>query len=144
MQSLDEFRAKFRVDALRLYANRGWTVSLRPAQCTLGACVLSANRFHASLGGIDAGEAADLADAAAWFERAARGAFGADKVNHLALMMVDDHLHFHALPRYAGERRVGDLLFTDAGWPKVPDLAHANPSDEPALQQVMAAMRAGV
>jgi diadenosine tetraphosphate (Ap4A) HIT family hydrolase len=144
MQTLAEFRAKFRVEELRLYANSGWTVSLRPAQCTLGACVISANRFHASLGSIDAAEAADLADAAAWFERAARAAFGADKVNHLALMMVDDHLHFHALPRYAGERRVGDLVFTDAGWPKVPDLTTANPSDDAALQQVLAAMRGAV
>jgi diadenosine tetraphosphate (Ap4A) HIT family hydrolase len=144
MQTLEQFRDKFRVADLRLYANPGWTVSLRPAQCTLGACVISANRFHASLGAIDAGEAADLADAAAWFERAARAAFAADKVNHLALMMVDDQLHVHALPRYAAERRVGDLLYTDAGWPKVPDLTYANPSDDAALQQVMAAMRAAV
>jgi diadenosine tetraphosphate (Ap4A) HIT family hydrolase len=143
-QTLAEFRAKFRVDALRLYANDGWTVSLRPAQCTLGACVVGINRPCLSLGDISPDEALGLADAAGWFERTVRRAFGADKVNHLALMMVDDQLHFHALPRYGGERRVDDHVFTDPGWPKVPDLAHANPSDDAALQQVMAAMRAQV
>ena len=139
MQTLAEFRAKFRVEPLRLYANAGWTVSLRPAQCTLGACVISANRQLRSLGAVNASKAADLADAVRWFEGRARTAFAGEKFNHLALMMVDDQLHFHALPRYGGERRLGELVWTDPGWPKVPDLAHDNPSDDRALALVAAA-----
>lgn len=140
MQTLAEFRAKFRVDALQLHANRGWTLSLRPAQCTLGACVISANRQLHSLGDVTADEAADLAEAVRWFEAKAGQAFGAEKFNHLALMMVDDQLHFHALPRYSSERRLADHVWTDPGWPKLPDLAHSNPSNPSSLAQIAAAL----
>ncbi len=139
-QTLDEFRDKFRVEELLLHRNDGWTVSLRPGACTLGACVISANRPHTSLADIDAGEAAALVAAVGWFERHARAAFGADKFNYLALMMVDDHLHFHALPRYADARELGGVSWTDPGWPGQPDLKHAATSDDRALAAVMAAL----
>ena len=142
-QTLAEFRDKFRVEELSLFRTQGWTVSLRPGACTLGACVISANRFHASLGGIDAAEAAALVEAVAWFERRARAAFGADKFNHLALMMVDDHLHFHALPRYADAREMGGVTWTDPGWPKQPDLGFVNTMDADALAAVGAALMQG-
>ena len=142
-QTLAEFRDKFRVEELSLFRTQGWTVSLRPGACTLGACVISANRFHASLGGIDAAEAAALVEAVAWFERRARAAFGADKFNHLALMMVDAHLHFHALPRYAATRDFAGLTWHDVGWPKLPDLSADNGADDGALAEVRAALAGG-
>jgi diadenosine tetraphosphate (Ap4A) HIT family hydrolase len=46
-----------------------------------------------------------------------------DKINYLALMMVDPHVHFHVVPRYAGERKFGTLDIPDRGWPKHPDLS---------------------
>jgi diadenosine tetraphosphate (Ap4A) HIT family hydrolase len=137
-ETLAEFREKFRVEELLLHRNTGWSVSLRPGACTLGAAVISANRFHESLGDVDPGEAADLTAAVAWFEERARRAFGADKFNHLALMMVDRHLHFHALPRYAGERQAAGLTWRDAGWPKQPDLSADNGADHAALRRVRA------
>lgn len=140
--NLAEFRDKFRVEELLLFRNDGWSVSLRPGACTLGAAVISANRFHDSLAGIDAGEAADLAEAVNWFEGRARAAFAADKFNYLALMMVDAQLHFHALPRYAAEREFAGLTWRDAGWPKLPDLAADNGADGRALAEVRAALAA--
>ena len=139
-QMLDEFRDKFRVKELLLHRNDGWTVSLRPGACTLGACVISANHLHTSLAKIDAGEAAALVAAVGWFETRARAVFGADKFNHLALMMVDDHLHFHALPRYAEARELGGVSWTDPGWPGQPDLKHAATSDHRVLAAVAAAL----
>lgn len=139
-ETLAEFRAKFRVDELLLYGNEGWSVSLRPGACTLGACVISANRFRDSLGAIDGGEAADLAEAVRWFEARVRAAFGADKFNHLALMMVDRHLHFHALPRYAGERAFAGATWRDGGWPGQPDLS-ANQAEGDALLVVRDALK---
>jgi diadenosine tetraphosphate (Ap4A) HIT family hydrolase len=139
-QTLDEFRDKFRVEELLLHRNEGWTVSLRPGACTLGACVISANRPRTSLADIDLGEAAALVASVGWFETRARAAFGADKFNHLALMMVDDHLHFHALPRYAAARELGGVSWTDPGWPGQPDLKHAATSDDLALAAVAAAL----
>lgn len=139
--TLEEFRTKFRVEELLLHRNAGWSVSLRPGACTLGAAVVSANRFHDSLGAIDPQEAADLADAVRWFEARVRAAFKADKFNYLALMMVDRHLHFHALPRYASEREAAGLTWRDGGWPKVPDLSADNGADDAALHQVRAILQ---
>jgi len=41
------------------------------------------------------------------------------------LMMVDPHVHFHVLPRYAGARRFEGVDFDDRGWPGPPDLKAA-------------------
>lgn len=138
-ETLEEFRAKFRVDELLLFRNGGWSLSLRPGACTLGACVLSANQPHRSLAAIGAGEAADLAQAVAWFEDRTRAAFAADKFNYLALMMVDAHLHFHALPRYAADRAFAGLTWRDPAWPKPPDLSVDQASGD-ALAQVRDAL----
>ncbi len=139
-QTPAEFRDKFRVGENLLHRSDGWTVSLRPGACTLGACVIGADRPHVSLADIDAGEAAALVDAVGWFEARVRAAFDADKFNYLALMMVDDHLHFHALPRYAAPRSAGGVAWSDPGWPGQPDLKHANTADPQALAAVRAAL----
>lgn len=142
-QTVSEFREKFQVDAMTLFANDGWTVSLRPKAATLGACVISANRPHPTLAEISAEEALQFTEAVAWFERAAREAFRADKFNYLALMMVDDQLHFHALPRYAAERSAGGVSWTDPGWPGQPDLGHDPGAGGEAMAAVRGAMLAG-
>lgn len=143
-QTLDDFRRKFRVDELTVFTGHGWAVSLRPQACTLGACVLSATRACRSLGDLNAEEAAGLANAAQHFEAAARAAFGADKFNYLALMMVDDQLHFHALPRYAGEREFAGLAWGDPGWPGQPKLSAVAPADDGRLRAVRDALVAAL
>lgn len=137
-QTVEEFRRKFEVDSLALFANAGWTVSLRPRACTLGACVIAANRSRTSLADIDAAEAAALVEAVAWFEGRARALFGADKFNYLALMMVDDQLHFHALPRYAATPTFAGVDWPDPGWPGQPDLGAGDATPD-ALATVRAA-----
>lgn len=47
-----------------------------------------------------------------------------DKLNYLALMMVDPNPHFHVLPRYGADRAFDGAFFQDKSWPKPPDLAH--------------------
>jgi diadenosine tetraphosphate (Ap4A) HIT family hydrolase len=48
-----------------------------------------------------------------------------ERINYLMLMMVDPHVHFHVIPRYAVAREFGTLSFPDKGWPGPPDLASA-------------------
>lgn len=38
-------------------------------------------------------------------------------------MMVDPHVHFHLVPRYAGERKLDTHGIPDRGRPKHPDLS---------------------
>jgi diadenosine tetraphosphate (Ap4A) HIT family hydrolase len=133
---LKAFRAKFCIAELHVLDTVHWTWSVRPAQPTLGATVLSLRRPAASFGEVTPVEMADLAAAVAAVERATRSAFSHDKINYLMLMMVDPHVHFHVLPRYASPRRFADLDWTDAGWPGVPSLVA-----EPSTPEVLAAIR---
>src|SRR5690606_17299017 len=117
------FREKFRIAELRIADTTHWTWSVRPAQPTLGATVLSLRRGAVAFSGVGPEEMADLAAAVALVERATRAAFGYDKINYLMLMMVDPHVHFHVLPRHAKPPRFGDREWPDAAWPGPPSLA---------------------
>jgi len=59
------------------------------------------------------------------------------KINYLALMMVDPHVHFHVIPRYSEPRTFDGATWTDATWPKPPDVTTAlalTPEQMAALQ----------
>jgi diadenosine tetraphosphate (Ap4A) HIT family hydrolase len=58
-------------------------------------------------------------------ERALKAAFDFEKINYLALMMVDPNVHFHVIPRYAKPRSACGLTIADAGWPALPQLGEA-------------------
>lgn len=120
--TLDEFATKFRVADLTVLKLDHWTWSMRPAHCTLGSGILSLNRFCTSLAGITPAEGSELATAAKEIERRLRSAFQIDKLNYLMLMMVDAHLHFHVIPRYATPRQFAEISWVDAGWPTLPAL----------------------
>lgn len=111
---------KFGGEQARYYANEHWVVQLRPKQVTLGSSVLIARRHAEGLAGLSAAEAAGFADAATNLEGKLRAAFGFDKINYLLLMMVDRHLHFHVVPRYAAPRDFAGIQWRDPAWPKGP------------------------
>jgi diadenosine tetraphosphate (Ap4A) HIT family hydrolase len=104
----------------RYVENDHWIVTVRPKQATLGASVLICRRHATSLGELDAAEGAAFADIVARMESRLRDAFRYDKINYLMLMMVDPHLHFHVVPRYAQTRTFAGLAFADPAWPKGP------------------------
>jgi diadenosine tetraphosphate (Ap4A) HIT family hydrolase len=104
-----------------------WCVLLRPAQVTLGALVFAAKSEARSFSALPFEAFAELAqvirDTESVFAKFPR----AEKVNYLMLMMVDPHVHFHALPRYSGPRDYRGTAFEDRGWPGLPDLKGAPP-----------------
>jgi diadenosine tetraphosphate (Ap4A) HIT family hydrolase len=99
-----------------------WCVLLRPKQVTAGCMVLACKDDVTSLGDLSAAASQELPLAARQLEGALAASFGPDKVNYLALMMVDPHVHFHVIPRYSRDVQVGATSMRDAGWPKHPDL----------------------
>jgi diadenosine tetraphosphate (Ap4A) HIT family hydrolase len=121
--AFDAFNAKFRLAELEVRRYKHWTWSVRPAQGTLGASVISLNRPATSWAEVDAGENAGLSQAVTDIEAVLRRQFSFDKINYLMLMMVDEQVHFHVFPRYSGERQFGGRTWLDANWPKPPDLA---------------------
>lgn len=119
---MKEFLEKFQIEKLLITKVGNWNVSLRPLQTTLGALVVSLNRPCVSLADLTDEEALQLNKVFKLVNEILHGAFSPDKVNYLALMMVDAHVHFHVVPRY--ERKISFLEkeYVDNDWPKPPNL----------------------
>ncbi len=120
--SLAEFYTKFQVEQNLIYKSKYWSLSLRPAQPTLGSCVISLNRYCEKLSDITEQESADFKEVVTYAEKALTQAFNYDKINYLMLMMVDPHLHYHVIPRYSSVREFAQLEWKDTNWPTPPDL----------------------
>lgn len=135
---LSEFREKFRVEELTVLTSATWTWSVRPLQTTVGAGVLSVNRYVEHFGDLSPAEGADLASMVQVVERALNTTFGNDKINYLMLMMVDPHVHFHVIPRYGREVEFAGHSWIDSGWPTPPNLSD---NQELSNDQTLAAVR---
>lgn len=140
--AFEAFAAKFRLRELEVRRYRHWTWSLRPAQGTLGASVLSLNRPSVAWSQVDAGENAELSQVVGDAEAVLRRQFSFDKINYLMLMMVDEHVHFHVFPRYSAAREFGGRAWLDATWPKPPDLAAGDVGPE-VLATIRDSLRRG-
>ncbi len=125
MSELAKFQQKFRIPELTIKVYAHWNWSLRPVQSTLGACVISARREEPHFSGMTAAECAELALVVKDVESGLKAAFSYDKINYLMLMMVDPHVHFHVIPRYAATREFAGTTWQDKNWPKPPDILGA-------------------
>ncbi len=106
-----------------------WVVLARPAQPTLGALVLASTEPATAFAALSDAAFATLPKAVRDIEAALASAYAYDKINYLMLMMVDPHVHYHVIPRYAEPRTFRGRTFRDAGWPKAPDLGVAEALD---------------
>ena len=119
-----------------------WVVLVRPKQVTAGSMVLACKEDAHALGEVSAAAWEELARVTRDLEAAARAAFQFDRINYLALMMVDPHVHFHVLPRYAEPRELGGVVFEDAAWPKPPDVTAVADCTPEQLEGIAARLRA--
>lgn len=136
----EEFRTKFKIDELMLADFEYWLVSLRPQQPTLGSLVLTPKRQCYKVGDLTPDETTELSKIFRETELLLTDLFAFDKINYLALMMVDAQVHFHIIPRYAAPRTFASVTFTDAEWPKPPDIT-ANLCDAATLKQLFHHMK---
>jgi diadenosine tetraphosphate (Ap4A) HIT family hydrolase len=104
---------------------RHWDVLLRPAQVTLGALVLAAKSEELAFSALPADAFVEFPLVIREIERGLGEFRPYHRINYLMLMMVDPHVHFHVLPRYAGVQEFGGVRFADPGWPGPPDLKFA-------------------
>ena len=136
-RTLEEFRAKFRVEELKVMGNSSWTWSVRPGQPTLGAGILSLNRYALKLSDVTGEEMKDLADLIRVMEGTIQAAFGHNIMNYLMLMMVDHHVHYHVIPRYEETRSFAGKEWVDYGWPALPVIGDIQHADDPGLLHVI-------
>jgi diadenosine tetraphosphate (Ap4A) HIT family hydrolase len=135
--NLNEFRNKFRVADLRVFSNGAWTWSVRPEQPTLGAGIISLNRFALHLSDVTAEEMYQLSELIIILEKTIKGVFNHNIMNYLMLMMVDHHVHYHVIPRYDGTRQFAGLEWVDNGWPALPVMPDSqHRSQEGVLQSI--------
>lgn len=113
---------KFGYPATLLKEFEHWCVLLRPSQVTLGALVLIAKSDATSMATLPPMAFAELHACCTTIDSALRQFRSFDKLNYLALMMVDPQVHFHVLPRYAKDQEFDGISFKDAAWPGPPDL----------------------
>lgn len=119
-----------------------WCVLLRPAQATLGALILGAKGEARSFAGLAPAAFAELATVTRHIETGL-GAFRSfDKLNYLMLMMVDPHVHFHVLPRYASAQEWKGVSFADSGWPGQPALAAVTKLGDDRRAELLDAIKA--
>lgn len=133
-ENFKNFNEKFKVDDLMIVQTDYWRWSLRPAQCTLGAGILSLKRPAEAMSELTPEEGADLVAITIIIESVLKKAFNMEKMNYIMLMMVDFHIHYHVIPRYSKDIAFEDMCFKDLGWPKPPVLDAEIPSMNVLLQ----------
>ncbi len=117
------FNNKFKVKDLLLSEYQYWNVSVRPKQPTIGSLVISLKRECHLLGAISSEESMELSTVFNNTEALLKNAFQFDKINYLCLMMVDNQVHFHVIPRYKNPVRFENALYPDICWPGPVDLS---------------------
>lgn len=115
----------FGYPATKVAETRCWLVLTRPKQPTFGSLVLICKEKAEAFSDLSPEAFADLGVAVAGIETLLRKVVAYEKINYLMLMMVDRDVHFHVIPRYAGERTYDGVSFPDAGWPAAPNLGAA-------------------
>lgn len=112
-----EFKTKFKIENLSIMEFNHWIVSVRPAQVTIGSLVISLKRECPELNQLTSEETSELALVFKRTEEMLKAAFQYDKINYLALMMVDEQVHFHVIPRFQNPVVFENKEYTDKDWP---------------------------
>lgn len=99
---------------------RHWAILLRKKQITLGSLVLVVNEDIRAFKDLPMEAYSELHQIIGEIEYNLKKLFNYEKINYLALMMVDPQVHYHIIPRYSEVKTFGDLEVQDHGWPGLP------------------------
>lgn len=95
-----------------------WVVLFRQKQVTIGSLIIMSKNLAArSLGEVSAESWGEFGQVCSDMEALLKKAFGAEKFNYLALMMLDPEVHFHLIPRYSKPVNFAGKEFIDPDWP---------------------------
>jgi len=134
---MKDFNEKFQIEKLLIKQIGNWKISLRPKQVTLGSLILSLDRLCPTFSDLTEVEGRDLILAFREIELLFQKTFTPQKVNYLALMMVDEQVHYHVIPRYETDVVWNELVFKDKDWPKPPSILSTLELDEIKLDNLV-------
>lgn len=113
-----EFAGRFNKPELVLKEFKHWVIIIRENVVTLGSCIIILKSGKPFLKDVSSEEMEELSEACKWFEDKTKSLYGAEKWNYCAMMMKDEFVHFHAIPRYSKKINYYDKVWIDTDWPK--------------------------
>jgi diadenosine tetraphosphate (Ap4A) HIT family hydrolase len=120
-----------------------WVVTIRQKQVTAACLVLVCKEVAQAIPEISLEAFAELKGVCRDMENTLQRIVAFEKINYLALIMVDKEVHFHIIPRHSAPRTIGGTVFQDPGWPRPPDLNATNDLNEVQFEDLLTALRAG-
>ena len=100
-----------------------WMVLFRDGQITIGSLLLVCKETAKSFSDLSRESFLEMQEVIEDIELFLKGTLKADKINYLALMMVDKHVHFHVIPRYSKPMFINGVSYNDKDWPMPPILS---------------------
>lgn len=113
-----EFAGRFNKPELVLKEFNHWVIILRENVVTLGSCIIILKSGKPFLKDISNDEMAEFSEVCKWFEEKTSQLYGAEKWNYCAMMMKDEFVHFHAIPRYSKPVSFYGHEWMDEDWPQ--------------------------
>jgi len=123
---MKEILKTFNFESLLIKDYQNWYLLLRDNQTTLGSLVLIEKHFHTKLSDISNKSFEEFGEIVREIEFVIKELFGYEKINYLMLMMKDNEVHYHIIPRYSSNRIYESFIFNDFGWPALPDFKNSN------------------
>ena len=125
-----EFAGRFSKPELMIKQGKYWSIIFREWTTTLGNCILICNRECSTFSDLTQEEMTEFPEMCKWYEAKIKTLYGAVKFNYLALMMREEFVHFHILPRYDKEIEKYGLIWKDEDWPNRPQMGRIEISQD--------------
>ena len=129
--------SKFEFENLLINEYENWYLLLRKEQVTLGSLVLIEKSFKTNYSDISKESFEEFGKIVKEIESVLKNSFDYDKINYFMLMMVDNEVHYHIVPRYSKDVKFGNMIFKDFTWPGLPELKNKNHIDSEELNNIL-------
>lgn len=113
-----EFAGRFSKPELMIKQGKFWSIIFRESTTTLGNCIFICNRECPTFSNLTSEEMAEFPELCKWYEDKIKTLYGAVKFNYVAMMMKEEFVHFHVIPRYDKKIEKYGLIWEDIDYPK--------------------------
>jgi len=128
---------KFNFNNLLIKEYENWYLLLRNEQITIGFLVLIEKSFKIKYSDISSESFEEFGSIVQDIETTLTKLFIYDKINYLMLMMVDDEVYYHIIPRYSKDCVFENITFKDKGWSGLPDFSNNNKINEKVTHKLL-------
>lgn len=113
-----EYAGRFSKPELMIKQGKYWSIVFRESTTTLGNCILICNRECPTFGDLKPEEMDEFPAMCSWYENKIKSLYGAVKFNYIAMMMIEEFVHFHIIPCYNEPKEKYGITWVDQDWLK--------------------------